>query len=312
METSGTFADFMQQIPAGIINIFILLGVLLVFTVVALVYVRVRRANQQSKPPSGNGGGISFNFSGFGGGGTSNPQQPAPTPHSTPTPSGGASGDMPDLDMLLGGVPTAPNPAPTPSPAPTPPADPIAEPSFLQQPGVLNVRMSADGRVVEATEMLVIARDRVSDNLIVQIGDNAYDGTEGGVDPDFRRRFVKIMRELSDIAPELSKSSGKAASSAPAPRPKPTPAPTAAPTPPAAEPEPDDAPTDLAGQIEMYLQRKLQTAPKMAGRGIHVHSAPAGGVRIEVDGQFYESVDDVEDAAVRQYLQQTIAEWQAR
>jgi hypothetical protein len=278
----------------------VLLGVLLVLTIVALVGLRVWRATQQNQPAAtkrNSGGGFSFGQSGFfgssgfggGGGYDSSPSNSA------------SSDDMPDLDMLLGGAP---------SPAATGSAPP--EPAFLRQPGIVNIRMSSDGRVVEAAEMLIIARDRVSDNLIVQIGENAYDGTEGGVDGEFRRRFVKIMRELSDIAPELSKSSSKPKQNAPPARPAPQPAPEPrAPETRAPAPHTDTSPDDLAGQIDMFLQRKLQTEPELAARGIRIHSAAGGGVRIEVDGQFYESVGDVEDEAVRQYIQQTIAEWQA-
>lgn len=301
--TSGTFADFMQQIPSGIINIFVLLGVLLVLTIIALVGLRVWRATQQNQPTAtkrDSGGGFNFSQSGFRGGsgfGGGGGYDLSPS-------NSASSDDMPDLDMLLGGAPASGSTAAMGSAPP--------EPAFLRQPGIVNIRMSSDGRVVEAAEMLIIARDRVSDNLIVQIGENAYDGTEGGVDGEFRRRFVKIMRELSDIAPELSKSSSKPKQNAPPARPAPQPVPEPrAPETRASASHTDISPDDLAGQIDMFLQRKLQTEPELAARGIRIHSAAGGGVRIEVDGQFYESVGDVEDEAVRQYIQQTIAEWQA-
>lgn len=69
---------------------------------------------------------------------------------------------------------------------------------------------------------------------------------------------------------------------------------------------------NLAEAIETYLQHKLNHTPQYEGRSIHVHSAPDGGVAIEVDGVFYDSVGDVTDADVRAFLSATIQEWQAR
>jgi hypothetical protein len=69
---------------------------------------------------------------------------------------------------------------------------------------------------------------------------------------------------------------------------------------------------NLAEAIEAYLQYKLRHTPEYAGRVIHVHPAPDGGVAIEVDGVFYEAVGDVTDADVRGFLSATIQEWQER
>jgi hypothetical protein len=69
---------------------------------------------------------------------------------------------------------------------------------------------------------------------------------------------------------------------------------------------------NIAGAIETYLQFKLMQTPEYAGRRIHVHPAPGGGVAIEVDGRMYEAVGDVEDPAVRAFLAATIQEWQDR
>jgi hypothetical protein len=69
---------------------------------------------------------------------------------------------------------------------------------------------------------------------------------------------------------------------------------------------------DIAGAIEAYLQHKLRHTPDYAERSIHVYPSPDGGVRIEVDGQFYEGVSDIGDDGVREFMQQTIQEWQDR
>jgi hypothetical protein len=69
---------------------------------------------------------------------------------------------------------------------------------------------------------------------------------------------------------------------------------------------------NLAQAIEAYLQHKLKYTDDFAGRTVHVHPAPDGGVSIEVDGEFFDSVGDVRDAQVRAFLAETIQEWQQR
>lgn len=69
---------------------------------------------------------------------------------------------------------------------------------------------------------------------------------------------------------------------------------------------------NIAAAIEAYLQHRLGATRRFLGRRIHVHSAPSGGVRIEVDGTFFESVNDIEDAEVRDFIAASIQEWQDR
>lgn len=69
---------------------------------------------------------------------------------------------------------------------------------------------------------------------------------------------------------------------------------------------------DLAAAIETYLQYKLQHTLDYRGRNIHIHGTPTGAIRIQVDEQYYDFVDEVADVEIRQFLQDTIAEWQER
>lgn len=78
---------------------------------------------------------------------------------------------------------------------------------------------------------------------------------------------------------------------------------------PIAEPIPE---INIAGSIEAFLQHKLARTPEYDHRSIHVVPAVHGGVKIEVDGTFYDSVGEVADLTVRQFLTATIEEWQAR
>jgi hypothetical protein len=69
---------------------------------------------------------------------------------------------------------------------------------------------------------------------------------------------------------------------------------------------------DIPGAIEAYLQYKIEYTPEFQGYNIHIRSGMGGGVRIQVGDRFYDAVDDVEDADVRAFLKEAIAEWQER
>lgn len=79
-----------------------------------------------------------------------------------------------------------------------------------------------------------------------------------------------------------------------------------------AEPEESVDVRPMAEQIEELLQHRLTASPGLRQRSIHVRSAADGGVRIEVDGRFYDGVGDVEDEDVRNFIQSIIREWEAR
>ncbi len=72
------------------------------------------------------------------------------------------------------------------------------------------------------------------------------------------------------------------------------------------------APLSIADQIEELLQYRLTLTPALSQRSIHIRPSPDGGVRIEVDGVFYEGVSNVVDANIREFIQATIREWEAR
>lgn len=69
---------------------------------------------------------------------------------------------------------------------------------------------------------------------------------------------------------------------------------------------------NLAASIETYLQYKLRHAEAFPGRSIHVHPAVHGGVVIQVDHDYFDSVVDITDPQVRGFIAQAIEEWQAR
>jgi hypothetical protein len=69
---------------------------------------------------------------------------------------------------------------------------------------------------------------------------------------------------------------------------------------------------NIADAIEAYLQYKISLTPQFQNRGIHIRSAYGGGVRIEVDGDKFEFVDEVADDSARAFIKQAIDEWQER
>ncbi len=66
----------------------------------------------------------------------------------------------------------------------------------------------------------------------------------------------------------------------------------------------------IPDQIEAVLQRRLMDMPEYADRSIHVRPSPFGGVRIEVDGEFFDGVGDVPDDEVRAMIQDVVREWE--
>jgi hypothetical protein len=277
---------FLQQLPSIFIIIFCGSGALLLAVIAYLVAWRRQRAQ--------------------------NAQTGAALP-AAPAPSAFADADLPDLDDLLK-------------------PDTAARPTG----GTFRVHL-ADGGETEAAEVFTVLRDLSDGGLIVQIGGKAYRHPVNSADAEFRRRFETALR---DLAPPLPASPPPAAS---------TPEPPIHPAPPPPAPDlimpdlpdiplpgdlpkfrmpekieppkrgrvkPDRTPVpeiNIAAAIEDYLQHKLSMTGAFPGRSIHVRQSPLhGGVLIEVDGAFFETVADITDDSVREYIAAAIQEWQDR
>ncbi len=68
----------------------------------------------------------------------------------------------------------------------------------------------------------------------------------------------------------------------------------------------------IADQIEALLQARLVNLPSYSRRTIHVRPSVSGGVKIEVDGQYYDGVGDVTDPDVRELLMDVVREWESQ
>ncbi len=284
--------EFFRQIPTGFVIMFCGSGILLVITLIYIVNVRLKKARGAVPAVVG----------------------ASPLEWSTD------SGDLPDLDMLASPLPPPPAAAPH-----------LPENAPPHTGGTFSLELS-EGETVEVAQVLTILRDVGDGGLIIQIGDQAYRNPPAFANADFRRRFQATLRDLSGSARVLEpkavpvqpplppvelEDSDAPMFRPPAPVPGDLPKFTMPDTPvkpkrgqrPSAEPIPE---INVAGSIEAFLQHKLAQSVDYSGRSIHVRPALHGAVTIEVDGVFYDSVGDVADDEVRQYLAATIAEWQSR
>ncbi|PJF34732.1 MAG: hypothetical protein CUN49_14160 [Candidatus Thermofonsia Clade 1 bacterium] len=243
-------------------------------------------------------------------------QQPAPTPD-TPVASRlsrfmqAARLPEPDLDLLLG----KPNlPAETTAPVPVPSASPVAVAHEESLPVPETILSEPISLPEDAVEVMRIWRDISDGSLIIQIGDQYYRHSAAISNPEQKRRFEAVVRTLSAMIglPSAPLPKPIAATSAPAAS-----APAAEPPkrglfggkPKPAEPEPLGG---IADQIEEFLQARLLASPQFSTRSIHVRPTLDHGVRIEVDGHFYDSVAEVIDPDVREFLINIMREWEAR
>lgn len=299
---SGGVSDFFGQIPIGLIVLFCGSGILLLITMGYIINVRTRRA-RQAVPAVG----VSAAYD--------------------------DGGDLPDLEALASTDVVQPTAAEAAAP--------------VHPTGTFSIFL-AEGETVDVVEVLSVVRDVADGGLIIRIGDKAYRNPPAVADAEFKRRFHSTLRDLNSAQHpvEAKRESAQvaevvepdeAASEAETPPVVEMPPAPAVPPLSAYEPAPGDLPKfkmpegppvkpkrgqrpvaepipeiNIAAAIEAFLQHKLTRLPQYSSRSIHVRSAPNGGVQIEVDGVFYESVGEVEDAAVRQLLTTTIEEWQSR
>lgn len=294
--------EFLQQpFVGGMLGLLCVFSILLVAVIAALVYVRRRRAQQRAQA----------------------------LPPIDPLLDYG-DGEMPDLDTLVRDLPAVA------------PAAQAAAPARATRKGATLVQVN-DGKPAEVVEVMTVLRDVVEGRLIVQMGDRIYQNINS--DEEFKDRFTRLMRELAQVAKPVAPPVTPAPpptepeAAAPPPEPAPTPdAPQAFNPPPAPAGEmPGDLPKfslddqgpikpargqkrevkpvpeiNIAAAIEAYLQHKLRFLPQYNGRSIHIYPSPDGGVSIEVDGRYYDTVGEVADAEIRTFLQTTIQEWQER
>lgn len=197
----------------------------------------------------------------------------------------------------------------------------------------------------DAVEVMRVWRDLSDGSLIIQMGDQRYRSLAEIGGTDLSRRFVAVVRELwamvnNGAGARIASTLPTYEQSGAVPLPEGSAGGMKArigllnqpgeadevksrtgilrqvartalgqtPTPPTADVRRDG----IADAVEEYLQFKLSNTPQFQTRSIHVRPAIDGGVRIEVDGHYYDSVGDVIDADVREFLLNILREWEAR
>jgi hypothetical protein len=202
------------------------------------------------------------------------------------------------------------------------------------------------GRPALALELIRILRDEYDGRLMVQIGDTVYRTLKES--PEALAFFSEIMKELSNVitspdetVPPTGVLRDIQARATPPPSSPPSPAP-AVPAPPKAPDAPvvpgalpsyklDDVPQvvtkkgfgrarleyaevpefDIPKAIDSYLQYRLEGSA-YHGRYIRIRNNGTGGIRVFVDDQQYEAIDDIVDVEIREFIRASIDEWQAR
>ena len=71
-------------------------------------------------------------------------------------------------------------------------------------------------------------------------------------------------------------------------------------------------PKTMADEIEELIQLRLRATPELMLRAIHIRQGSGGGIRVEVDGRYFDSIGDVTDPEILTFLQSVIREWEER
>lgn len=76
------------------------------------------------------------------------------------------------------------------------------------------------------------------------------------------------------------------------------------------QPEPDRA-LDIVAQIDAILQRYVLADPDLAERSIHLDQDPSGGLRIKIDGTYYQRPAEIQEAKIQTYIKRALKEWES-
>jgi hypothetical protein len=79
---------------------------------------------------------------------------------------------------------------------------------------------------------------------------------------------------------------------------------------PAAQEEPLLPVLNLAEQINTIAQARLRMSPLAATTQLEITSDPGGGIRIDFNGHFYASPDDIPDPEVKALIKDSIQQWE--
>jgi len=78
------------------------------------------------------------------------------------------------------------------------------------------------------------------------------------------------------------------------------------------QPAPTLPPLNLAEEINDIVQARLRYSPLADAHHVEISSDLHGGIRFKVDGQYYGSLDDIPDSAIKDLIKASIKEWERR
>jgi hypothetical protein len=343
MSGSGDF-DFLSQIPLQVLLAPIFFGVLWVISM-AVIFRRAKARKERARDALGLPPQPSLNARVQEIGSKVRIALPSPAPSTAFKPAPVLDVPEPDLDLLtmplmLDDITDAPAASPTPTAKPpSSAAMPLVAPKAMIEPAQEEIPFMPQSLTPspdapqDAVEVLRIYRDLSDGSLIFQVGKEYFRSPAEIRNPEIARRFNTVAQDLVQLmgnAPAAGAATNQA-------KPNITPL-SADPLPPlnpgtvgsmkvrAADissikpkglfgrppaPEPLQA-KNLVQAVEEFLQHKLASTPEMSARSIHIRPSANQGIVVEVDGHYYDGIDAVVDARVREFLKNMMREWEAR
>jgi hypothetical protein len=67
----------------------------------------------------------------------------------------------------------------------------------------------------------------------------------------------------------------------------------------------------LIEQIDAILQKHVTTDPLLSSHSVHLRQNPAGGLQIEVNGEFYNRPSDIADKRIQIAIKSALKEWES-
>jgi hypothetical protein len=68
---------------------------------------------------------------------------------------------------------------------------------------------------------------------------------------------------------------------------------------------------NVVEQIDAILQKLVGADPGLVQRSIHLEQDPSGGLRIEVDGEYFQRPAEIEETRIQIYIKRALEEWES-
>ncbi len=75
-------------------------------------------------------------------------------------------------------------------------------------------------------------------------------------------------------------------------------------------PPPSSSQVSVVEQIDAILQKYVAAEASLAQRSIHLEQDPSGGLRIEVDGTYYQKPAQIQEPKIQICIKRALKEWE--